>query len=738
MNDQTTSDRAQNGVFPEDWGKHVFEHSAVGIAVAELDGRFLTANPAFQKLVGYTEAELREMTALDLADETDRPTTRDLLNQLGMGTVRQYQEEHRARRKDGSLIWLRKTVSLIPSSPRPAGYVVAIAEDITEPKRMQDMLLKSEERFATAFRNSPAAMLLAKVEGEGSRIIDANEAFEQISGYRREEVIGRTTNELGLFADPRVLDEFMRQFGATGQIRGFEFDFRRKTGDIGTGLISAELIQLDGEPCVISATIDVTERKEGEARLLAQYERFQRIIEGTDAGYFRIGLDGCYEDVNPAWLRMYGFTRREEVIGLHFSAVQVPGDAAKAVETAKALTRGELVKSGESSRLCRDGTIAYHSHSANPVLDGDRVIGVEGFLIDITERKRVEENLRRSQAYLEESERLSRIGSWALKVPTAEIVYWSPEQYRIYGFDPGKGLPTLEAVLARTHPEDSAVLETMKRAVREKKDMDLDFRILLPDGTVRHIHSLGHPVANQAGEVEFSGKSGDVTERKLAEALQHSLEQVRLLAARVESVREEERTRLARQIHDDLGQAWTGIKMDLSSLLHHPPVRRQERARRSRAILELIDHTIESVRKIATELRPAILDDLGLAAAVEWAAHEFAARTGTKCALDLPPADLAIDSEAATVLFRILQEALTNIARHAEATEFSVRLAESDGALCLEVRDNGKGFQEARLAHGESLGVLGMRERALLLGGRLTIRSSPGEGAVVTVWIPRP
>jgi signal transduction histidine kinase len=296
----------------------------------------------------------------------------------------------------------------------------------------------------------------------------------------------------------------------------------------------------------------------------------------------------------------------------------------------------------------------------------------------------------------------------------------------------------LEAVLARTHPEDSAVLETMKRAVREKKDMDLDFRILLPDGTVRHIHSLGHPVANQAGEVEFSGKSGDVTERKLAEALQHSLEQVRLLAARVESVREEERTRLARQIHDDLGQAWTGIKMDLSSLLHHPPVRRQERARRSRAILELIDHTIESVRKIATELRPAILDDLGLAAAVEWAAHEFAARTGTKCALDLPPADLAIDSEAATVLFRILQEALTNIARHAEATEFSVWLAESDGALCLEVRDNGKGFQEARLAHGGSLGILGMRERALLLGGRLTIRSSPGEGATVTVWIPRP
>ena len=154
MDDRTSGDGAQSDIFPEDWGKQVFEHSAVGIAVAELDGRFLTANSAFQRMVGYTEAELRELTTLDLAEEADRPATRDLLNQLRMGTVRQYQVENRARRKDGSLIWLRKTVSLIPSSPRPAGYVVAIAEDITEPKRMQDALRKSEERFAKAFGQS--------------------------------------------------------------------------------------------------------------------------------------------------------------------------------------------------------------------------------------------------------------------------------------------------------------------------------------------------------------------------------------------------------------------------------------------------------------------------------------------------------------------------------------------------------------------------------------------------------
>lgn len=164
---------------------------------------------------------------------------------------------------------------------------------------------------------------------------------------------------------------------------------------------------------------------------------------------------------------------------------------------------------------------------------------------------------------------------------------------------------------------------------------------------------------------------------------------------------------MARQIHDELGQAWTGIKMDLSSLLHHPPGSRQQRARRRQSILKLIDEAIESIRKIATELRPGILDDLGLAAAVEWVAQGFASRTGTTCTLDLPAGDLAIEPQTATA-----------------------------GGLFLEVRDNGKGFSEAHLTPGGSLGILGMRERALLLGGQLAIRSSPGDGAAVTVWIP--
>jgi signal transduction histidine kinase len=230
------------------------------------------------------------------------------------------------------------------------------------------------------------------------------------------------------------------------------------------------------------------------------------------------------------------------------------------------------------------------------------------------------------------------------------------------------------------------------------------------------------------------GIGRDITNFKRAEeALQKSRNQLRALAARVQSVREEERTRVAREIHDELGQALTSIKIDLSSLSRELPA---DKKQKSESILKLVDETIQSVRRISTELRPVVLDAVGLVAAVEWAAGEFAARTGTKCQLDLPQDDVVIDQERATAVFRIFQETLTNVARHATATEVDVRLAENDGELTLEVHDNGKGVSEEQLGSGSSLGILGMRERALLLGGELTIAGTLGEGTTVRVRIP--
>jgi len=224
--------------------------------------------------------------------------------------------------------------------------------------------------------------------------------------------------------------------------------------------------------------------------------------------------------------------------------------------------------------------------------------------------------------------------------------------------------------------------------------------------------------------------------QRLQEERQRSFDQLRALAARLESVREEERKRVAREIHDQLGQALTAIKLDLSSLVRGLPASHSPVLEKGIPLLRLVDETIQSVRRISAELRPGMLDDLGLAATVEWAAEEFATRTGTKCHLDLAAEQIAIDSETATAVFRIFQETLTNVARHANASEVSVRLAQEDGDLTLEVHDNGRGIGQDELAKASSLGILGMRERALLLGGTLTITGEPGKGTTVRIQIP--
>jgi signal transduction histidine kinase len=172
------------------------------------------------------------------------------------------------------------------------------------------------------------------------------------------------------------------------------------------------------------------------------------------------------------------------------------------------------------------------------------------------------------------------------------------------------------------------------------------------------------------------------------------------------------------------------------ALVRQWPGDREQQSEKAAAILALVDDTIQAVRRIATELRPGILDDLGLVATVEWAGEEFQARTGTTCRLDLPLDDIVVDQERATAIFRILQETLTNVARHAEARKVEVRLAREDSGLTLEVRDDGRGIPEDRLSRNQSLGILGMRERALLIGGDLTITGAPGRGTTVRVTIP--
>jgi signal transduction histidine kinase len=241
--------------------------------------------------------------------------------------------------------------------------------------------------------------------------------------------------------------------------------------------------------------------------------------------------------------------------------------------------------------------------------------------------------------------------------------------------------------------------------------------------------------ANAALQIEIAERT------QAEEQLRRSREQMRNLAARLQSAQEEERARIARDIHDEFGQVATGLKMDLSWLgsklaQSDGSAPAGVLADKVKSMSLLLDTHIQWVRKMATELRPGVLDNLGLIAAIEWQAEEFQHRTGIQCLVSLPSDEPHVDRERSTALFRICQEILTNVARHAIATKINITMMDDGDDFVLEIADNGRGITEREMANPKSLGLLGMRERALLLGGEVSVQGIPGQGTTITVTIP--
>lgn len=229
--------------------------------------------------------------------------------------------------------------------------------------------------------------------------------------------------------------------------------------------------------------------------------------------------------------------------------------------------------------------------------------------------------------------------------------------------------------------------------------------------------------------------------REAKEDLRKSRERLRALAAHLQSVREEERTKIARELHDDLGQVLTALKMDIA-LLKRGLSHGSTRMPRSKLIQEvtsmgnLVDRTIQAVHRITTELRPTVLNHLNLKEAIEWQFQEFKTQSGLTCEFYSNLSGIELDGKSTTALFRIFQETLTNIANHSKASYVRVSLDEKDGALLMVVSDNGKGITEAEISDAKSFGLLGIKERALLLGGEVEISGGPGLGTNVTLRVP--
>ncbi len=368
--------------------------------------------------------------------------------------------------------------------------------------------------------------------------------------------------------------------------------------------------------------------------------------------------------------------------------------------------------------------------------------GVSLVYQDVTERKAREKDLEDVNSQLQLALRSSNIGLWDWDL-IADRVTYSPEWKAQLGYSNAEIANTYKEWQSRLHPEDTRRILGYLRAylAQPTSEFQHECRLRHKDGSYRVIYTRARCYRDEdSGKpVRMLGCHIDVTDRKAIEqSLVESREQLRALAVHLQSVREEEATRIARELHDEMGAALTGLKMDLFWIARQfaqpfEPDRQGAIVARIESTMELVDATIENVRKVCRELRPAVLDELGLATAIEWQASEFQERTAIECQVS-QRLIVPVEPAPATAIFRIFQEVLTNVARHAEASKVWILLEHRSDALVLEVRDNGRGMMEERAEN--HLGLVGMRERAFAAGGKLEIISTPGKGTTVSVQIP--
>ena len=367
-------------------------------------------------------------------------------------------------------------------------------------------------------------------------------------------------------------------------------------------------------------------------------------------------------------------------------------------------------------------------------------------LRDVTERIHEQEMLRFQADIINSSAQaiLSRR-------PDGTIVSWNQAAARIFGYTPeeaiGRNINLLYPTAAPTNQVGLA-----QRAMHGEPVIDFPTKRRRKDGSEVDVEVTISPIRRYDGTVAgTSAIYSDITERKRMEAQLHNLihdqqraevqlresrDRLRELSSALQTIREEEKTRIARELHDELGQALTALKMDAVALAGELGSAHDAVRKRTDGMKLLIDATVASVRRIAADLRPVMLDNLGLVPTLEWLVNEVAARTGIHITLDIPDENLGVGGDAATAIFRIVQEALTNVARHSGANEVAVEVVHDEGTVVVRVGDNGRGMAAQDAHKARSFGLLGMRERAYVLGGELKVSRAPQGGTLIEAVIP--
>jgi PAS domain S-box-containing protein len=381
----------------------------------------------------------------------------------------------------------------------------------------------------------------------------------------------------------------------------------------------------------------------------------------------------------------------------------------------------------------RDGREIPVEHSAAPILAGEgKVIGVVLVFRDVADRRQEQIETAEQAALLE----LTQDSVFVIDME-GTVLFWSRGAEAMLGYSKSQAAGKISHDLLRT--DFPQPLAEIREELLRVGHWEGDLVTTAQDGrriVVSSRWALQWGKRDQAPRVLVI--NSDITERKLGEeSLVLQREQLRALAEHLQWVREEDRKRVARDLHDQIGQILTAIKMDMTWMTRHLPESEGAVLARLKESIQLINNGVKAVRTICSGLRPGVLDDLGLAAAIEWQASEFASRNGIRCQVSVPPVDLHLDGDRATATFRIFQECMTNVIRHAQAKSVRVALVQEEENILLVVEDDGIGFSESGLSNSlGSLGLLGMKERAQFCGGDVQISSFPGKGTTVTVRVP--
>jgi PAS domain S-box-containing protein len=663
-------------------------------------------------------------------------------------------------------------------------------------KAYDELEAKIEERTASLQKSEKKYRELIEQAIDGIvildrqlNIVDVNPAACQMSGFSKEELIGLDAKKL--IPEEELVNKPLDLGGVLkGEIIRTERKIRRKDGKIIVIDAGAKLLE-DGMIQVICH--DITEHKETEKlirftnRLLELFIKKQSrkeyigsVVKGLSewGGFNCVGIRIIDTEGYIPYEASTGFSaeflRLENMLSLKrdiCACIRVitgefePQDKSVITQNGSFFINNSLefikeLKEEEQRRfrgICiRNG---FLSIAIIPIRYQERILGAihladkrEGMvpieLVNLIEsivapligeaiqKFMTEEALHESKENLSRAQHIAHLGNWIWNLKTDKLT-WSEETYRIFGANYEEEL-TFDTFLNYVHPEDRELVKKNVTSALYGKPYDIEHRIVLPDGKIRFVHERGEVIFGESGEpIQMLGTVQDITERKTTEIeLMDSREQLRNLLMHIQTVREEERMKIAREIHDELGQALTALKIDLSMLSGKLYPDHKNLVDKTESMINRIDDTIQSVKKICTELRPPILDHFGITAAIEWYVNDFKKRTGINCDVSFEPDEIDLDQNLSTAIFRICQEALTNISRHAEASKVNLSLKLKGENILLEIKDNGKGIKEKQLSKPKSFGILGIKERVNFFGGSVKINGIKGKGTYISVSIP--